>query len=110
MSSTQVVTALPEAQSSQPIRFAERYFYFCISLVIAAVVVYGFSHTVDRRLIHANPRPPSLLWVHAFVFTSWVVFYILQSALVRLRKVKLHRTLGWVGAGSVRLWSFLVSG
>ncbi len=98
MSSTQVVTALPEAQSSQPIRFAERYFYFCISLVIAAVVVYGFSHTVDRRLIHANPRPPGLLWMHAFVFTSWVVFYILQSALVRLRKVKLHRALGWVGA------------
>jgi len=80
------------------LRLVERYSYFVISLVIAAVVVYGFSHTIERRLIHANPKPPILLWLHALVFTSWVGFYILQSALVRLRKVKLHRTLGWVGA------------
>jgi hypothetical protein len=98
MASTQAVTALPVAESSHTIRFAEKYFYHCMSLLIAAVVVYGFSHTIDRRLIHANPRPPILLWVHALVFSSWVGFYILQSALVRIRKVKLHRTLGWVGA------------
>ena len=98
MASTQTVTALPIAQSAQIIRFAEKYFYLCMSLVIAAVVVYGFGHTIDRRLIHANRRPPTLLWVHAFAFSSWVGFYILQSALVRIRKVTLHRTLGWVGA------------
>jgi len=69
-----------------------------MSLVIAAVVAYGFSHTIDRRLIHASPRPPILLWMHALVFSTWVGFYILQSALIRLRKVKLHRKLGWVGA------------
>ncbi len=98
MASTQAVTALPVAESSQTIRFAEKYFYLCMSLLIAAVVVYGFSQTIDRRLIHANPRPPILLWVHALAFSSWVGFYILQSALIRIREVKLHRTLGWVGA------------
>lgn len=69
-----------------------------MSLVIATVVVYGFSGTVGNRLIHANPPRPILLWVHAALFSSWVAFYILQSALVRIRKVKLHRTLGWAGA------------
>jgi hypothetical protein len=69
-----------------------------MSLLIAAVVIYGFSNTIDHRLIHANPRPPMLLWVHAALFSSWVAFYILQSTLVRIRKVKIHRTLGWVGA------------
>jgi hypothetical protein len=69
-----------------------------MSLLIAAVVVYGFSGTVDNKLIHANPRRPLLLWVHAVVFSSWVALYIFQSALVRIRKVKLHRTLGWAGA------------
>jgi len=69
-----------------------------MSLLIAVVIVYGFSNTIDRRLIHANPGPPILLWIHSVVFSSWVGFYILQSALVRIRKVKLHRTLGWVGA------------
>lgn len=98
MVSTQAVTALPVAEPSLAARFAEKYFYQGMSLLIAGVVVYGFSQTIDRRLIHANPRPPILLWVHAFVFSSWVGFFIWQSALIRIRKVKLHRTVGWVGA------------
>ena len=69
-----------------------------MSLLIAAVVVYGFSHTVENKLIHANPRRPILLWVHAILFCCWVAFYITQSVLVRIRKVELHRTLGWAGA------------
>ena len=69
-----------------------------MSLLIAVVVVYGFSPTVDNKLIHGNPRRPILLWVHAVLFSSWVAFYIAQSVLVRIRKVKVHRTLGWVGA------------
>jgi len=69
-----------------------------MSLLIATVVVYGFSHTVDNRLVHASPRRPILLWVHAVLFSSWVAFYLTQSVLVRIHKAELHRTLGWVGA------------
>lgn len=98
MASTQAVTALPLTRPSSTSRLAEKYFYQSFSLLIAAVVVYGFSNTIGRRLIHASPQPPILLWIHSVVFSSWVGFYILQSALVRIGKVKLHRTLGWVGA------------
>jgi len=69
-----------------------------MSLLITAVVVYGFSHTVENKLIHASPRRPILLWVHAILFSGWIAFYISQSVLVRIRKVKLHRTVGWAGA------------
>jgi hypothetical protein len=75
----------------------DRYFYFFMSLVIAAVVVYGFSHTVDKRLIHANPPRPTILYLHAAVFSGWVIFLILQSALIRMHKVWLHRLIGWFG-------------
>ena len=75
----------------------DRYFYFFMSLLVAVVVVYGFSHTVDRRLIHATPVRPVLLYIHAVVFSAWVVFFILQSALARMRRVRLHRQLGWLG-------------
>ena len=37
-----------------------RYFYFCTSLVMAGLVVWGFSHTVDAHLLHANPPRPLL--------------------------------------------------
>jgi hypothetical protein len=75
----------------------DRYFYFFLSLLIAGIVVAGFSRTVDRFLIHAAPPRPVLLWIHGAAFSAWVVFFILQSALVRVRKVSVHRTLGWLG-------------
>jgi hypothetical protein len=98
MVGTETVPVVAVSQPSISLRWVEKYFYLCMSLLIAAVVVYGFSGTVDRKLIHANPQRPILLWVHAVLFSSWVAFYITQSVLVRIRKVKLHRTLGWVGA------------
>lgn len=98
MASTQTVRVFSVSQPSVSLRWVEKYFYLCMSLLIAAVVVYGFSQTVDHKLIHANPRRPILLWVHAILFSSWVALYITQSVLVRIRKVELHRTLGWAGA------------
>jgi hypothetical protein len=77
----------------------ERYFYFVMSLLTVAVVVFGFSFTVNQNLIHPNvPRPP-ILWVHAAVFTGWLAFFIAQSLLVRTRHVQWHRRAGWFGLG-----------
>ncbi len=83
-----------------PLRvFLTRYFYLSMSLVFAGLVVWGFSRTVNASLIHANPPRPLLLWFHGAAFSTWVVFFITQSALVRVRKVSVHRLLGWFGAG-----------
>jgi FtsH-binding integral membrane protein len=79
-------------------RFLSRYFYFTMSLLFAGVVVWGFSRTVDANLIHAAPARPILLWIHGSAFAGWVIFFIAQSALVRVRKVSWHRFLGWFGA------------
>jgi hypothetical protein len=74
-----------------------------MSLVFAGLVVWGFSRTVDASLLHANPPRPLLLWFHGAAFSTWVVFFIAQSALVRVRKVSVHRLLGWFGAGLAAL-------
>jgi hypothetical protein len=88
--------ALPRPYAT-PAAFLRKYFYFCMSLLIAVVVIYGFSHTIGHNLLHASPIPPFILTIHAIVFPGWVLFFILQSALVRSRNVPLHRTLGWFG-------------
>jgi hypothetical protein len=89
-----------EASSTNPLKtFLSRYFYFCMSLLLAGLVVWGFSRTVDTNLFHAIPARPLLLWMHATAFSTWVVFFILQSTLVRTRKISVHRFLGWFGAG-----------
>jgi hypothetical protein len=69
-----------------------------MSLVMAALVVWGFSRTVDANLLHAKQSKPALLWFHSAVFSAWVLLFIAQSALVRVRKVSVHRVLGWFGA------------
>lgn len=79
--------------------FLCRYFYLCMSLVMAGLVVWGFSRTVDNNLFHANPPRPTLLWMHATAFATWVIFFIAQSALVRVHRVSVHRLIGWFGSG-----------
>ena len=82
---------------SGPVVLLDRYFYFSMSLLLAAIVVYGFSHTIGEDLLHASPIPPFILWIHAIVYPAWVIFFIVQSGLVRTHHVRVHRTLGWFG-------------
>jgi len=73
------------------------YFYFLMSFLIVLIVVYGFSHTIDRNLLHPAIPRPFILYIHAAVFTGWLGFFILQSSLVRTRNVRMHRAVGWFG-------------
>ena len=86
------------APAGRGVALLDRYFYFLMSLVVVIPVVYGFSFTVDRNLIHPAVPRPRILYVHAAVFTAWLVFFVLQTALVRARKVQWHRRMGWFGA------------
>ena len=83
--------------------FLGRYFYLCMSLVLAALVILGFSRTANANLFHAAPPRPLLLWIHGAAFSAWMVFFITQSALVRTHRVSVHRLLGWFGAGLAAL-------
>jgi len=97
-----------EASVRTPFKtFLSRYFYFCMSLVLAGLVLWGFSRTVYTNLFHANPPRPLLLWMHATAFSTWIVFFILQSSLVRVHKVSIHRTIGWFGAALATVMTVL---
>jgi hypothetical protein len=100
------MASIPQSVAARPVPgvvrrggLLDRYFYLTMALVQAGFVVWGFSHTVRDNLLQARPPRPGLLWVHGMVFSSWMVFYILQIMLVRVRNVKVHRTLGWFGVG-----------
>ena len=77
----------------------ENYFYFLMTLLIFGIVVYGFSHTVDQNLFHPAVPRPFILYVHAAVFSGWLVLFVLQSSLVRSHHVRWHRRVGLFGAG-----------
>ena len=82
-----------------------RQFYLAMSLLMLALVTYGFSHTIGPDLLHSHRliRTMVLLSIHGAVFYAWMIFMVVQAALVRSRHIRLHRLLGWFGAADAAL-------
>ncbi len=76
---------------------ADRNFHLAMALTIAVVVAVGFGPTANARLFHPPSPRPLILYVHAALFTAWVLFFVTQAALVRFRRVAWHRQLGIIG-------------
>jgi hypothetical protein len=79
------------------VRIVDKYFYFGMSLLILVLVTVMFSTIVPARLFHPKIAPPYIVWLHGAVFYGWVLFFILQSGLVKIHKTRWHRTIGWFG-------------
>jgi len=56
-------------------------FYLVMSLILAAIVVFGFSHTVPNDL--RPPGLPIIFKLHAAIFVIWVMLFVAQPTLVR---------------------------
>lgn len=90
--------AIPSSTNLPNSLVVSRWAPLIVGVTVAALVLYGFSHTVDRALIHyQGTRPPAILYVHALVSSAWLFLFVVQSALVRARNVRLHRRLGLWG-------------
>jgi hypothetical protein len=74
-----------------------RPFYLIMALIIATVVAYGFSHTIDRNLIHPAVPKPFILYLHAATFSGWLVLFLTQTSLVWSRNVSWHKRVGLFG-------------
>lgn len=96
-STSQAVLARPARAFTGRNGLVDKYFYFTMSLLFVALVISGFGQTVNANLLHPDIPRPHILWLHAATFSTWVLFFVLQSALVRTHNVRIHRTLGWFG-------------
>jgi hypothetical protein len=75
----------------------DRFFYLGIAIVIAGIVAVGFGPTLDVKLIHPPSPRPRVLYIHAALFTTWILLFVVQAALVAVRRVAWHRRLGVFG-------------
>jgi hypothetical protein len=83
---------------------AERRFYSGAALLMLAAVFLGFSRTFFLKPWFPEaaalvPPEPFFFYVHGVSFTAWILLMALQPLLIASRRVDLHRTLGWFGAG-----------
>jgi hypothetical protein len=73
-------------------------FFLYMSLGFLAVALIGFSTTFFLPLARGTFVAPPIVYAHGLLLFVWLIFFIAQAALIRVRTVSLHRRLGWLGA------------
>lgn len=92
---------------SENLRSRERAFATLVAGCILAVLLVGFSRSFF--LLPFFGGPPSwaakepIFYAHGAIFASWFVLLGAQVLLVRTGDVRVHRRLGYVGAGLAAL-------
>jgi hypothetical protein len=88
------------------VAFYDRLFYTSMAVMMAIVVLIGFAPTYYLRAfssgtagVTVSGAPLTLLvHLHGFLFSAWVVLFVVQTALVASRRVRVYRAMGVAGA------------
>lgn len=76
-------------------------FYLLISILLLLLVLLGFGPRFYLRSFFEQPQHlqmnqlPFVLIIHGVLMTLWYVLLVVQSSLVNVRKITLHKRLGW---------------
>jgi hypothetical protein len=73
-------------------------FFFWMSALLLAILVIGFSPTLYLREFFPVEPIPSYLYAHGAILTTWFVWLVLQTLLVRNGNTATHRRMGAIGA------------
>jgi len=78
----------------------DRRFFTGMALAALLTVFAGFAPSYYLKVVLGRPGISGmqtlspLLHLHGFVFTSWIVLFLVQTRLVAARRIGLHRRLG----------------
>src|SRR5687767_15799571 len=80
-------------------RLAERKLFLAAAIVFPLVVLAGYFKSYYFSAFFADARPiaNTLVHAHGLVMSAWVLYFIVQVALIRTKNVKLHMTMGIAG-------------
>lgn len=79
-------------------RQRERLFFTGMAVAIVITVFAGFAPSYYLKSYFGRPPLSPLLHLHGIVFSSWLVLFITQTALVAANRTRVHRRLGIAGA------------
>lgn len=99
MASSGVISASSVSRSGRDAGVGRRSpFFFGISLVLLLTVLIGFAPTLYLSAFRDLPPLPCHLHVHGAILTSWFVWLVVQTSLIKTNRIAQHRRLGAVGA------------
>lgn len=83
----------------QEMQRSDATFYLVMSVIATAIIFLGFAPSFYlKSVLHAPPPLSQLTTMHGVVFTAWVILFLVQSSLVSIDRLALHRQLGIIGA------------
>jgi hypothetical protein len=74
-------------------------FYVWMAGTLLVIVLMGFARTLYLRAFFDVPQIPASVWLHGIVLTAWFAALFLQTSLVAIHRIDIHRRLGWIVAG-----------
>ena len=79
-------------------RQRERLFFTGMAIAIVITVFAGFAPTYYLKSYFGSAQLPLLLHMHGIIFSSWLVLFLVQTALVAANRTRIHRRLVITGA------------
>lgn len=80
--------------------------YLVMACLGGALAAVGFSKRYLLTLAAGTSDLPAIVHIHGIITFGWVLFVILQAALVAARRTALHRSLGMAGIALATLLVF----
>ncbi|HEY8558801.1 MAG TPA: hypothetical protein VIL74_00250 [Pyrinomonadaceae bacterium] len=80
-------------------RPSDRSLFLAAAIVFPLVVLIGYfkSYYFSAFFTDARPLANALVHAHGIVMSAWVIFFVVQFALVRTKNIKLHMSMGLAG-------------
>jgi hypothetical protein len=73
-------------------------FFPAMALLLLVIVVTGFAQSYFLAGMVRAKLPSTLVHIHGALFVSWILLLLVQASLVAGHQIKLHMTLGVLGA------------
>lgn len=86
------------SSSGRPGRGAMQSVSLLLVTLVTGLIIFGFSHTFERELVHPARPQPLILYLHVALASSWLVFLVIQTWLASSGSLRLHRVFGPFGA------------
>ena len=76
----------------------EHRFFFAVAVLFPLAALIGFAPTFYLKpLFSSPPIPRTIVYIHGFLMTAWIVLFITQVYLISAKKILVHRKLGFLG-------------
>lgn len=86
-------------QGFAPFHPWDRNFFLAYVGLIWFVILMGFVPDVIHHVEEHRPPYPLIVHLHAVVMVGWLILLTVQVLAVRIRRIDIHRWLGFAGAG-----------